>query len=268
MNDISGLLSLRLGGFPLSVSQICANFARFGTSLRHSLEACGQFLPSHLPPFIDLPVFGVEPNPGPPRSQTRRTRRGKRRPSRRFLPLRAVQQTSPIHTYQFGFDGGVFFTTSASVTTGIGYSFNLAQFPGYTSYTTLYDMYRFDWLEVQVIPSVSITQTGAPITGYYVETVDLDDAVSPTGPNVLLQYAAHRVHRITQTFKRAWRPRLAVSASDNTGTPQLAFNTRGWVDGSSPTIAWFGFKMAAPVTTAPVSFNLIVNARVSFRAQR
>jgi len=172
--------------------------------------------------------------------------------------VRLEQQITVVDTYNIG----AFITTSITVPVGIGLAFLLNQFAGYTSYTALFDQYRFDQIEVWLEPTAGQSTT---LFGPLVTAVDLDDSNNPASLAALQDKQGALVGDGGAGRYHCFRPHVAVAEYSG------AFSSFGnipatWVDASSPAVQHYGFKAVTGPTPASIVYNLSVRAVISFRA--
>jgi hypothetical protein len=179
------------------------------------------------------------------------------RPYPSFSTLEQRIQVVDIYNYSS------FITTSTTVPVFTSFAFILSSLPNYTSYTSLFDQYRVDQLEVWLEPS-SVLSTANYST--LATAIDLDDANVATAYSqvegkqgaLVGEGAAGRYHR--------WRPHVAIAEFSGAFT-SYGNAPAGWIDAASPSVQHFGFKTAAGITSSgAVSYNLTVRAVVSWRA--
>lgn len=153
---------------------------------------------------------------------------------------------------------------STTVTTAVaGLAFTLAGFAQYTEYTSLFDQYRFDMLELHFEPQQS-QSTVVANTGQYVTCIDLDDASTPGSYNSVL---AHSTALVTEGFTghyHRWEPHMAVAVYSGAFT-SFANAPANWIDVGSPNVQHYGLKLAILPTSAVITYNVSIRAKISFR---
>lgn len=169
---------------------------------------------------------------------------------------RLNQTITVVDTYTVA----AFLVTSVTVPVGVATAFVLSNFPNISEYTSAFDQYRIEqlevWLELVGNPSASLSTV--------VTAVDLDDATIPSGAPAIQDKqgalvgsgAAMRYHR--------WRPRVAVAEYSGTFT-SYGNVPATWIDCGSPNVQHYGFKAASAAQTVG-TFNLQVRAVISFCA--
>lgn len=134
-------------------------------------------------------------------------------------------------------------------------SFNLKQLPDYTDFTSLFDSYKIDWIEVTLRAaqnSVDISQQVYGPTGtagqvnslpLFTYAIDRDDSVPPTSSDQLLQYANCRVKRVLNDIKIKIRPGFQDSAPTGGATTVIVQGPRsGYIDMTYPDVIHRGVK--------------------------
>lgn len=156
------------------------------------------------------------------------------------------------------------FTTSNVATVYYANYLTLSSFADYTSYTSLFDQYRIDEIEVWMQPFQSRYVTQAA-TGSWVTAIDLDDANTPTTiASVQAKAGAQETGGDSGHYHR-WKPHVAV-AEYSGAFASFGNAPAGWVDCASPGVQHYGIKSAITATTNATAYTFIAKALVSFRA--
>jgi hypothetical protein len=156
---------------------------------------------------------------------------------------------------------GVLMTTSTVVDVKAALSFALSAFNGYTNFTSLFDQYRFDQLEVWIEP----VNTTTAVFGVVATAIDLDDANTP---GTFVSVADHQGALIGEGQGgryHKWKPHMAVATYSGAFT-SYGNMPAGWIDAASPSVQHFGLKAAAGTSGVAVQYNYAARAVVSFRA--
>jgi hypothetical protein len=115
-------------------------------------------------------------------------------------------------------------------------SFSLDQLPNYTDFTSLFDHYSIDRVDITLIPGVNPAQVAA--------CPDFDDAVTPSGLADLLERQSCKVSVLGpnsyQQFRVSLVPRMPIEGAGGAG-PQMA-PVGTMVDTSDPSMQYFGMK--------------------------
>lgn len=160
------------------------------------------------------------------------------------------------------YDFVAWMSTSVTVPVFVGQYFALSQFNDTSEYTTLFDQYRFNYIEVWIEPqSANLSSANSGILS---SCVDLDDANTPANnqsvegkQNSLASngFAGHY-------FK--FKPHMAVAAYSGAFS-SFANEPADWIDCASNTVQHYGVKASCTATTAIYVYNMTVRANVSFR---
>jgi hypothetical protein len=177
------------------------------------------------------------------------------RPYPHFGSLENTIRTMNVYTTT------AFLATSLTVPTFASAYIALSQFPNYTEYSSVFDQYKIDQVEIWLEP-VGSQENGL---GVLTTAVDLDDANLPTVATGLYDKqdalvgngAAGRYHR--------WAPHMAVATFSGSFT-SYANEPAGWIDSASPNVQHYGFKCAAGVFPVAYTYTLTVRAIISYRA--
>jgi len=123
--------------------------------------------------------------------------------------------------------------------------FTVASIDQITSFTSLFDQYRIDWIEATFRPAFTANPLGVASSIYIPSlftAVDFDDAVTPTSIAQLEDYA-NCTTSTYETVVRRWKPHAAIAAYAG------AFTSYGnvespWIDASSTAVQHYGLKTA------------------------
>jgi hypothetical protein len=119
---------------------------------------------------------------------------------------------------------------------GLGFGFSLDLLPNYTDFTSLFDTYSIDRIDMVAISGVNSAQIySAP---------DFDDDVAPTGVADMLERQNCTVQVVSPNSYQQWRrsivPRMPIEGAS--AGPQLApVGTQ--VDTADASVRYHGFKM-------------------------
>lgn len=135
------------------------------------------------------------------------------------------------------------FTTSTSLPSYWSSVFALSQFAGISPYTSLFDEYRFDQIEVWLEPSIIMSPSAGSAMLY--SAVDLDDANTPaSGDDVALRQGVAISETGTGHYHK-WKPFVATALYSGTFTSYGSIPAP-WIDCASPSVQHFGLKVASP----------------------
>jgi len=157
------------------------------------------------------------------------------------------------------------FNTSATVPTYNAQYFTLAQnVPNYASYTSVFDEYKIDFVEVWVTPP-GLAPVASTVRGQYSTAVDYDDSNTPS----TIATVSDKQNSLTTTIDSAhyhkWVPRFAVGAYS--GTFASYASETGWIDCGSPNVQHYGLKTAFSPTAGGIEYiQFALRLTVSFRS--
>lgn len=155
------------------------------------------------------------------------------------------------------------FTSSATVPVYQGLSFQLNNFSKSTSYSSLFDQYRFEQIEIWIEPT-NPTITVADVL--WASAIDLDDANTPTTVDMVVSRQGSITSNSLTSHYHKWRPHVAIAEYSGAFT-SFGNAPAGWIDVASPSVQHYGLKIAtygADGVARP--FVATVRAVVSFRA--
>lgn len=133
-----------------------------------------------------------------------------------------------------------------------------------SSYTALFDQYRFLEIEMWVNPSCSMATPGAPEGGTWVSAVDYDDSSAPASYTALSGKQGAMQTSVLTAHYHKFKPKIALAAYSGAFT-SYASAADQWIDCSSNGVAQYGLKFAVSATSTAITFNVIYRARVQFR---
>lgn len=154
-------------------------------------------------------------------------------------------QTGRIHQYrQHAYSTTII--QQPLVETLAAYNFLLNQLPNLTSFTTLYDQYRVDYMEVTFRPmfdSFAITATSSTLIQQLYTIVDRDDSVPPTSVSAIREYQACQTVTVHDPVHvRRFKPGVREGVYDGTNVVAAASRMAGWLDIATTNIPHFGVK--------------------------
>jgi hypothetical protein len=233
----------------------------------------------------DLTEQGIEPNPGPTirtprkkRAMTSNKSKSRGVPTNRDVPpphrCTVTTISCPIRvppkTYIFKQMDTTLTTFQGSAVAGSGFVFfatlsgNIAQA---TTFTSLFDQYRFLSMSVAVLPRQSITTTASGQPSYFT-VVDYDDATTPTSRAFMVDYDNCTQCEVYESVSRTFSPHVALSAYSGAFT-SFANRAYQWIDVASPTVQHYGFKFWIDVCSAPVPvWDISISYVIEFQNTR
>jgi hypothetical protein len=154
------------------------------------------------------------------------------------------------------------FTSSTTVPVYGNALFSLGTFAGSSEYTSLFDQYRIDMLEVWIVP---LNAQGTTVFGEFDSAVDLDDSNTPaTADTVRSKQGAIQTYSGNGHYHR-WRPHVAIAGYTGSFSGFTNVSSR-WIDSASTAVQHYGLKIALGATPVAVSYQMHYRAHASFRA--
>jgi len=248
----------------------CSDIQSFASKLK------AAWLRTNLASFQKLLLVGIETNPGPRRSGKSQKPGSKPRKGEKtvtFTPSSDVVMERPLSfgkalthykTVRTATYSNV--TTSNVSFTGRGISFSLADLPNASEFTTLFDQYKIDKIEVLMIPSVTQSTAASPMSGLTVTEVDYDDANTPASLDEMYQSENHQLHTPTSSIARSFVPSIAIAAYSGAFTSYA--QKTGWIDCASSNVAHYGFKIGCGICSSAYTYTINARLHLSFRGTR
>ncbi len=208
-------------------------------------------------------------------------RRAKRQPrrvprsllqGRQFLGSRTISTGSDLRPYKFSklLSKGV--VTSTSAAEGLyAYQFALADLSEVSSFTSIFDQYRINRIDLLVRPLTNPSTTAnvsVPYAFAYVVT-DLDDAATLASASLSLNYQNCSILSPGQSHARHFVPHVLISAFD--GAAAFASSKAApWIDCANTNVVHYGAKISITQSTSTLISSWYVWTRdyVEFRCVR
>jgi hypothetical protein len=155
-------------------------------------------------------------------------------------------------------------TSSAGAGVSQGLAFNLAQLPQVSSWTSVFDQYRIDAIELWITPTQATT-TATPDGWRWYSAIDYDDDGTSITEAAIQQYTNVSDCNRMEAVYRKFRPHIegAVNAS---GSAVLAQNIpSAWIDSANTIVKHFGLKLYMQATVITVLLGLRMRFHVSFK---
>lgn len=153
-------------------------------------------------------------------------------------------------------------------------SFKLSDFAS-SDVTALFDQYRFNAVEVKMIPRVTDRSPDTSIPPPYLFTaIDYDDAAAITAISDILQYANCQSHPWDKSFVRRFRPNVALAAYGGGVFSSYANKTLQWIDVASTGVEHYGFKVSTAAYSTSLNtavrpvWDIVVKAYLEFKSVR
>jgi len=157
----------------------------------------------------------------------------------------------------------VFFNTSVTVPSVAARYFALNAFDSYTSYTSLFDEYKFEEIECWLEPTLLLSATVSD--AQMVSAVDWDDANNPTSFGSVGGKQNSIISGTGTGHYQKFQPHMAVAVYSGAFT-SFGNSPPEWIDCASPGVQHYGLKAA---TNGPDGvargIYLTIRALVSFR---
>jgi hypothetical protein len=138
-----------------------------------------------------------------------------------------------------------FYQQAGTTTTG-GINFTLSSITDVSSYTTIFDQYKIEMIEVRCTPRYTEATLGTPsataIMPRLYTVIDYNDSTVPGSINQLKDYGSCVVTTPGASLVRTIIPQLSTAVYSGSFTSYMSAN--GWVDTSSPNVQYYGLKYA------------------------
>lgn len=128
----------------------------------------------------------------------------------------------------------------------VGYFFTLADVPGYTEYTALYDQYRITKIEVNIMPCNTACNNGQYCTpSWMLSSVDYDNATSQTTAQLREVDDVQIIH-VQRGKKITFQPRCAIVTAQSSLSGLAEAKPGLWINCSTTGVQHYGLKLAMP----------------------
>jgi hypothetical protein len=179
-----------------------------------------------------------------------------------------LRRDNSVHNFIQEVDLGNVFTSSTAMQVGYARSFKFNDLTQYTSYTSIFDQYRFVDIEVWLLPGLSTSALQSGVSGNLYSATDYDDDNTPTSSTQFQQYTNSIQTPLNMGHYRRWKPHVAQALYGASLFTQFGNLTAPWIDSGSVAVAHYGFKAltaGAASSGTVVSFQLI--ARIHFQCR-
>lgn len=140
-----------------------------------------------------------------------------------------------------------------------------------SSYIAVFDQYKYEYIRIELKPTANAlglyTSSTTSLSPLYL-VIDYDNATNLTGISAAQQYDNCMILEAHESASRAICPRMAVAAYSGSFA-SYANAQSGWVDCSSNTVQFYGFKwyLAAVIASQTLlpQWDVYVEEIVSFR---
>lgn len=193
----------------------------------------------------------------------------------RLLPRSIANR---VHQFMQVVDKGTISAPSLTGVTETNYLFTLNDLDQVATFTSLFDAYRIDRVQIDFIPlanmfnSASGIGTTPTVVSYLYTAIDHDDAGNLTNVSALRQYESCRYAISYKKVSRIVRPK-AAQATFNTSISTFAYSEpKGglWIDCAYPGVQHYGVRSMITATTGAndVRYNVICKYWLSFKNVR
>lgn len=125
-------------------------------------------------------------------------------------------------------------------------TFTLASLPNYTEFTTLFDHYRINYIDLLWVYSKNTAESNNYTTDKHqmpmlLTAIDKNDAVAMDEAS-LMQYPSFRVDQLDRPIRRRIYPKPTVAAYSGAFTSYMSPTGNPWIDTQSPGVQYYGCK--------------------------
>lgn len=183
-----------------------------------------------------------------------------RRASQNKTPINSVKNTlvsSPIKFQRTVEDAFNITTTGIVANIGI-FNFSLNDLPGYTDFTSLFDLYKIERIEIEWTPEYTELTDAAPVSNavnvYFNTAVDPAGS-TPTTVDDVLQYRSLHSTGITKQHKRDFIPAYLMDG---------IIPVSSYISCASPSTNHYGIVYGIPSTGVAMTFRSRAKFYLSF----
>jgi hypothetical protein len=153
----------------------------------------------------------------------------------------------------------------------LGFNFSLDQLAQANSWTTVFDQYKIDQVQVTIRPAytaVSLMGFGSVKVPLLYSVIDYDDNTSPSTLTQMKEYSNCQVS-MYETVVLTFQPHIAVGAYDGSVFSSFTNLQNKWIDAASQTVKHYGVKLGieggATGQTSLQYFDISIKYKISFR---
>lgn len=205
------------------------------------------------------------------RSQARIGRRKRFKRSNVGRPRQLLHRGPSAYHFKRSFQSSLIALNASGANT-IGYSFALNQLPNYTEFTSLFDLYRLNYVVMKFVPNWTGNDNNPVTTAWsapnFHSVIDHDDSTNPTSIDYMLQYPSHQMTQGHKIHIRKFRP--SVLAQMYTGaTDSTCPKYKQWLNCADASTPHYGLKVYidAPNTTCG-AYRVFVTVYLSCKGVR
>jgi hypothetical protein len=164
--------------------------------------------------------------------------------------------------------------TSTSAAEGLyAFSFALSDVADYTSYVSVWDVFRIREIVVTIVPlTLSSTPSAGPSYAFGYISPDFDDATTPANSAAMLSYATLAVLAPSDRYSFKFQPSVDIATTTSAAASvNGVFNKKSpWLDCSSPSVPHYGVKAAVTQSTSTNLTQWCIFARyvIDFKRQQ
>jgi len=170
-------------------------------------------------------------------------RKQRRRAARKPQVPRSIVQGSDTHMFRRTYNVGSFVPAAADF--GLGLTHNLTQLPSYAEFSTLFDAYQIDRVDL-----LFVWRPGAATDGYptILWCFDPDDATTPATETEMLERQGTKFTAFSSSrsmIRHSYRPRVGFALLTNGGVQRrgVDFGKTTWCDMGATDTAYYGSKV-------------------------
>ena len=158
---------------------------------------------------------------------------------------------------------GAFDINTNGIAVNVGYfSFSLNDLPNYTEFTTLFDLYKIEMIEIEWTPEYTELTDAAPVSNavncYFNTAID-PAGNAPTNVDDVLQYRSLHSTSITKTHKRSFVPAFLMDG---------IIPASCYISCASPSSNLYGIVYGIPATGVAMTFRSRVKYHLSLAQSR
>jgi len=165
--------------------------------------------------------------------------------------------------------------TQAAITPQfLGFNFSLDQLAQYTSWTSVFDQYRIDKVQVTIRPQYNAVGLFVPASvkiPLLYSVIDYDDNTAASSLSTLKEYSNCNIS-MYETVVATFQPHLAMAAYDGSVFTSYANIAGQWIDAASPTVKHYGMKLGVEGgqsgQTGLQTYDITIKYLISFRNVR
>ena len=137
------------------------------------------------------------------------------------------------------------------------FNFSLNDVPGYTEFTSMFQMYCIEQIEVWFRPEYTVLSDAAAISNSvnveFNSAIDLVDGSAPASVNALLEYQNCAHTSIVSNHYRKFKPGYLLDS---------VMSSCGFLSTASPSSNWYGLKVAVPPTGIAMTFRATIKYKI------